>query len=173
MAIDLYDTSVANFLQVLESTGKILEKGESFAADNGLALADIVEARLREDMAPFRFQVVSVWHHSLGALKGVREGLFQPPPDLGDLDYAALKGLVDEALEALSKESRDDINALQGLEMLFKAGGFEVPFKAENFLLSFSLPNFYFHATTTYAILRMAGVPLGKMDYLGNMRMGG
>jgi len=37
--------------------------------------------------------------------------------------------------------------------------------------MSFSLPNFYFHATTAYDILRKEGVPLGKMDFLGGMRM--
>lgn len=57
--------------------------------------------------------------------------------------------------------------------MKFKAGSFELPFIAENFVLSFSLPNFYFHATTAYDILRMSGVPLGKMDFLGPMRVTG
>jgi hypothetical protein len=30
-----------------------------------------------------------------------------------------------------------------------------------------ALPNFYFHATTAYAILRHAGVDLGKRDFIG------
>jgi len=38
--------------------------------------------------------------------------------------------------------------------------------------LSFSLPNFYFHATTTYDMLRMQGVQIGKMDFLGAMKVG-
>ena len=42
---------------------------------------------------------------------------------------------------------------------------------AEDFLMSFSLPNFYFHATRAYDILRMQGVPLGKRDFLGQMRL--
>jgi uncharacterized protein len=29
------------------------------------------------------------------------------------------------------------------------------------------MPNFYFHVTTTYALLRHYGVELGKNDYLG------
>jgi hypothetical protein len=37
--------------------------------------------------------------------------------------------------------------------------------------VSFSLPNFYFHATTAYDILRTKGVPLGKLDYLGQLRI--
>jgi hypothetical protein len=30
----------------------------------------------------------------------------------------------------------------------------------------------YFHATTTYSILRALGTPLGKRDFLGAMRIG-
>ena len=56
--------------------------------------------------------------------------------------------------------------------MVFAVGERELPFTNENFLLSFSLPNFYFHATTIYNILREVGVPLGKVDFLGNMRVG-
>ena len=51
-------------------------------------------------------------------------------------------------------------------------GSTKIPFTAQNFALSFSLPNFYFHATTAYDILRMKGVKLGKMDFLGAMAAG-
>jgi hypothetical protein len=34
-------------------------------------------------------------------------------------------------------------------------------------LQQWALPNFFFHVTTTYALLRHAGVNLGKADYLG------
>ena len=64
------------------------------------------------------------------------------------------------------------INDLANGKVVFKMGGNELPFTTENFVLTFSLPNLFFHATTTYDLLRMKGVPLGKMDYLGQMRMG-
>jgi hypothetical protein len=48
---------------------------------------------------------------------------------------------------------------------------FKLPFTAANFVMSFSLPNVHFHATTAYDILRMKGVPLGKRDYMGQLRM--
>jgi len=89
-----------------------------------------------------------------------------------DLDYKGLQGLVGDAVAELKTVERDEIDALEGNDMKFKMGDIEIPFTAENFILSFSLPNFYFHATTTYDILRMAGVPLGKMDFLGEMRVG-
>jgi hypothetical protein len=34
-------------------------------------------------------------------------------------------------------------------------------------LLHFLLPNLFSHATTCYDILRQAGVPLGKTDFIG------
>jgi len=173
MAISLYDATVGTYLQVLDATNNVLTKGAAHAEDGGLELADIVSMRLREDMNPFSFQVVSVWHHSLGAIRGVREGVFSPPPSLGKLDYAALQGLVVEAAEELRKETPDSINALADNDMKFKMGDFEIPFTVENFILTFSLPNFYFHATTVYDMLRMQGVPLGKMDFLGAMRISG
>jgi hypothetical protein len=40
-------------------------------------------------------------------------------------------------------------------------------FTGEDYLKQYVLPNFYFHATTTYALLRHAGVELGKRDFLG------
>ncbi|RLA55922.1 MAG: DUF1993 domain-containing protein [Gammaproteobacteria bacterium] len=170
MAISLYDTSIPNYLQVLGSITGVLEKGAEFARENNMDLAEIVETRLCPDMLPFQFQVISVWHHSLGAIKGIRKGVFTPPPSMPELDYAGLQGLVGDATEELRTVRREELDALEGNAMKFKMGDFEIPFIAENFILSFSLPNFYFHATTTYSILRMAGVPLGKMDFLGEMR---
>ena len=40
-------------------------------------------------------------------------------------------------------------------------------FKGQAYLLDFVLPNLFFHSTTTYAILREAGVPIGKTDFIG------
>ena len=37
------------------------------------------------------------------------------------------------------------------------------------FAIEHAIPNLYFHVTTAYALLRQAGVALGKADYLGPM----
>jgi hypothetical protein len=171
MAISLHDISVANYLQVLGSMTAILDNGAAYAKEHDLDTAKVEETRLYDDMLPFRFQVISVVHHSLGAINGIKEGVFSPPPSL-DSDYAALQDMVKDAFSQLQSMPIDDIEALAGKAMKFKMGDFEIPFTAENFILSFSLPNLYFHATTAYDILRMAGVPLGKRDFLGDMRMG-
>ncbi len=172
MAISLYDISVSSYLQVLGGIAGILKKGAEFAGESDLDLAEIVETRLRPDMLPFQFQLISVFHHSLGAINGIREGVFTPPPSMPELDYAGLQGLVEKASTQLQEVSPEEIDALEGRAVTFKLGDLDIPFTTENFILSFSLPNFYFHATTTYDMLRMVGVPLGKRDFLGNMRVG-
>jgi len=172
MATSLYDLSVSTYLQILRSVSGILAKGAGHAGDAGLDLAAIVETRLHPDMLPFRFQVISVWHHSLGAIKGIQNGTFSPPPPMPERDYGGLQELVATATSGLDAVSREEIDALAGKPMKFEMKNVEIPFTTENFILSFSLPNFYFHATTAYDILRSSGVPLGKMDFLGNLRMG-
>lgn len=42
-----------------------------------------------------------------------------------------------------------------------------IEFTGLNYVNHFVNPNFYFHVTTAYAILRHAGVPIGKLDFLG------
>ena len=80
MAISLYDTSVSNYLQVLEAVSGVLAKAAQYAEEKDIDLAQLQEARLSADMLPLSFQVNSVCHHSLGALKGMKAGVFGPPP---------------------------------------------------------------------------------------------
>ena len=172
MEISFYDLSITSYLQSLNAVSNFLKKGAEYSSQSDLGLDELLETRLHPDMHPLRFQLISIAHHSAGAVKGMQRGEFNPPPRMPDASYADFQQLIDDAILELEAYSRDSIDALQGKPMKFKAGDFEIPFNTENFLLSFSLPNFYFHATTAYDILRMSGVPLGKRDYLGQMRTG-
>lgn len=171
MAISLYDLSVRNYLQTLGAVGGYLEKGQAHCTTNGANPNDIVESRFAPDMLPFRFQIVSVAHHSKGAIEGAKKGTFEPPGEMPPLDYAGLQALVADARKYLETVTPAEVNALEGKDMVFLLRGRAIPFTAENFLMSFSLPNFYFHATTAYDLLRSKGVPIGKRDYLGQLRM--
>jgi len=105
-------------------------------------------------------------------MQGLQKGSFSPPSFDLDKDYPGLRALVAEARDGLAGLDEAVVEALAEKSMVFRLGKNELPFTNQNFLLSFSLPNFYFHATTTYDILRMLGVPLGKRDFLGQMKMG-
>jgi len=171
MAVPLYDLSVASYLQCLGAVAGFLGKGSAWCSENGIGLHDIVETRLCGDMLPFRFQIVSVAHHSLGALKGMQAGVFKPPSGVPELDYAGLESRIASARDELEAVSREEVEALEGKDMLFEIGDRRIPFTTEGFVMSFSLPNLYFHAATAYDILRMKGVPVGKRDFLGQMRI--
>jgi hypothetical protein len=171
MALSLYDTSVANYLQTLGAVGGFLDKGRAHFRDKGIDPETIVEARLAPDMLPFRFQIISVAQHSNGAIEGVRDGVFKPPSMKIPYGYAGLQGLVAQAREALSAWTPEAVNGLAGKDVVFALGDHKLPFTAEGFLMSFSLPNFYFHATTAYDILRTNGVPLGKRDFIGRLNL--
>ena len=122
-------------------------------------------------MFPFQFQVNSVAHHSLGAIEGLKKGVFAPPPPAPAQDYRALQKVIADTIDGLKKLTPAEVNALEGRDMIFQFRDFKMPFTAEGFIMSFSLPNFYFHATTAYDILRMKGAPLGKRDFMGQLRM--
>lgn len=171
MPISLYDATVANFQQGLAALDKILGRAPAHFEAQGKPLADIVRARLAPDMLPFSFQIVSAAHHSLDALRGAREGLFRPPPHDQAHDFASLQALLAQAREGLAVLTRDEVNALHGRDVVFELGEHRLPFVAEDFLLSFSVPNFYFHVTTAYDLLRHHGMPLGKRDFLGRLRL--
>ena len=171
MAISLFDLSVPTFLQTLGGVEGFLGRGLAHCQDNNIDPNEIVETRLFADMAPFRFQVIAIAHHSANAMRGVKEGVFGPPASVPPLDYAGLQQVVKEAREELEKLTPDEVNALDGKDVTFQMRDLKLPFTAAEFLLSFSLPNFHFHATTAYDILRMKGVPLGKRDYMGRMRL--
>jgi hypothetical protein len=170
MSFSLYSAVVPSYLQILESLSGLLDKGASHCSEKGIAPEQILEARLADDMHPFVYQVKSAAVHSLGAIEGVRRGVFSPdltkPPD----SFAALKTRIGEALAGLRAVDPGEVDGFMGRDMRFSFGERHIDFRAEEFLLSFSQPNFYFHAATAYDIMRWKGVPIGKRDFLGHMR---
>jgi len=171
MAFSLYAATIPSCSQILTALAALLKKADAFAAEQGIATGDIVKARLAEDMLPFGYQVKSVVGHSLGAIEGVRKGMFSPDRGAWPEDMPGLEKLVADAIEALAAIDPAEVDGFIGRPMCFLMGDMRMDFVAEEFLLSFSQPNFYFHATTAYDILRWKGVPLGKRDYIGRPRV--
>jgi hypothetical protein len=173
MAISLYDAAVPGFIQTVAAMDGVLQKGAAWCKEHGLDTNEVVEARVHPDMFPFRFQVISVVNHSIGAIEAVKAGAFNRPAQRPPLNYAELQALLAETSAKLKALSVAEIHALEGREVIFAAGDSKIRFTADGFLLSFSTPNLHFHAATAYGILRAKGVPVGKRDFLGQMRVAG
>jgi hypothetical protein len=170
MTLSLYSVVVPGFRQILGSMAALLVKAEAFSRESGLPPEDLIQARLATDMLPFAYQVKSTAVHSLGAIEGIRRGVFSPdmtpPPD----SFAGLKERVADTLAALERVEATEVDSFVGRDMRFTMRDRHMDFTAEDFLTSFSMPNFYFHAATAYDILRSKGVHIGKRDFLGSLR---
>jgi uncharacterized protein len=171
MAVSLYTATVPSYRQILGSVSGLLGTAESFCNERGIAPSEIIQARLAEDMLPFAYQVRATAVHSIGAIEAVRKGVFSPDMSPFPESFAALKARIAEALAALEAIEPSEIDAFVGRDMRFEFGERRIDFTAEDFLLSFSQPNFYFHATTSYAILRWKGLPIGKRNFTGQLRV--
>ena len=48
-------------------------------------------------------------------------------------------------------------------------GDLYLELSGQSYVDDFLMPNFYFHLTTAYDIIRMAGVPIGKRDFMKHL----
>ena len=160
MPMTLYDALIPTYRQVLGSVDRLVAKAEG-----------LVDARLAPDMLPFGYQAKSCVAHSIGAIDGVRTGVYSPDMTPWPSDVAGLRAALGEAMTALDGIDAAAFEELGDKSMVFRMGEMEMPFAGRDFLLSFAQPNFHFHASIAYAILRANGVAIGKRDYLGQLRL--
>jgi uncharacterized protein len=171
MTFPLYEATIPSYRQILGAIAGLLGKAEAFCADKHLDPAELLQARFAEDMHPFAYQIKSTVVHSVGAIDGVRRGVFSPDRSTPAADFAGLKQQVAGGLAALEALTAAEVDGFVGRDMAFAFGDRQIPYTAENFLLSFSQPNFYFHAATAYDLLRWKGVQIGKRDFIGRPRI--
>ena len=134
MSTSLYDVSVGTYVQILDATSAVLAKGRAHFEENGTDVDEIVNAKLYPDMLPFSFQINSVAHHSLGALKGIEAGIFTPPPSLPELDYQGLQDLVASSRAGLDNFTEETVNGFKDKDVVFKLKDLTMPFTGEGFI---------------------------------------
>ncbi len=171
MAFSLYSATIPSYLQILPAIAGLIDKAEEYCTSNSLAPEALIEKTLADDMWPFGKQVAVCAAHSAGAVASLDEGVFHPPLNPHPTDFDGLRAIIADASATLKAVTPEQIDSKVGQDAAFAFGTRRMDFTAEDFLLSFALPNFYFHAATAYDILRAAGVPLGKGNFLGKVRV--
>lgn len=167
MTTALYDLTVPVFIRNLESLARILAKGEAFATGKGIDPADLTGARLIDDMGPLTAQI----QRASDSAKGlpVRFGFANLAIPDDEITFADLRKRVATTIAFLKTVPRDAIDGKEATAVTLVTPNRTFDFTGIDFALDFALPNFFFHMTTAYALLRMKGVPVGKMDYLGGV----
>jgi hypothetical protein len=165
VSFTLYDASIPIYLRMLGNLDALLDKAVAHAQAKGVALSTLTEARLIPDMAPFTAQV----QMASDAAKGGAARLAQlTPPSFPDVETTIpeLKERIAKTIAFVSSVKREQVDGGEDRVIELKFPNGSMSFTGAEFVTSFSVPNFLFHVTTAYALLRAAGVPLGKMDFL-------
>jgi uncharacterized protein len=162
-------TSLYSFVEIytraLEAADHILGKGVAFAGEKAIAEQEMLGWRLVEDMNPLSFQLAVIINFSRGWTARAA-GLAVPESIEGAaMDVAGFKAAIANARAFLGGITPAQINDRDQAPITFKIGDIMEPtLPASQWLTGFATMNIHFHLSIAYAILRMKGVPLGKID---------
>jgi hypothetical protein len=164
MKLNMWTVSVPVFVNTLTDMRAWLDKAAAEKEE-----AALLEARLAPDMRPLAAQYQMASDSAKNALARLTGNESPAMPDT-EQTFADLRARCDKTIAYLNGF---DVASLAGseersVELKFPNGqGYR--WAGAAYLTSFALPNFFFHATTAYAILRNAGVSLGKPDFLQHL----
>ena len=145
----------------------VLKKAEAFSAESDTDYATLLAARLHPDMHPLSWQLNTTLELLLRGTARL-SGAEVVDLNLGETSFEDLIVRIEtiqQELLALDCELLD--NSETQTYDIPSGPETTIPMTGKEYILMFLLPNFYFHLTTSYDLLRMSGVPLGKRDYLG------
>jgi hypothetical protein len=155
------------FLRALGNLRAVLRKGEAFAADKSIDPAVLLDSRLIVDMLPLTKQVQIATDM---AVRGTSRLAGAEPPSFPDTetDFAGLYARIDRAMDVVRGFDAAQVDGSEDRAIdVPRRGKDPIRMDGQSYLLHFILPNLFFHAAIAYAILREAGVALGKDDFLG------
>ena len=164
MATELYDLTVPVFTRALKALSGLLDKAVAHAGEAGAEA--LLSNRLAPDMHPLSKQVQIACDGAKLCVARL-SGAEAPVNEDVETTIAELKARIAATLEWIGSVPREAIDGQEDREVVLKFPGGEWPFKGQGYVIGFALPNFFFHVTTAYGLLRQAGVPLGKRDFLG------
>lgn len=167
MHISMYQASVPRFINILGNLSAILDKAQAHAEARKLDEAALTGFRLYPDMLPMARQVMIAGDTAKG-LAARLAGVEIPVYEDTEKTLPELKARIARTIAYLQTFKPEQIDGTEDKEIVIKRGDKETRYTGMQFLLGHAVPNFYFHVTTTYAILRHNGVEIGKRDYLGN-----
>ena len=167
MSFSMSQASLPVFLRALGNLRAVLRKGEAFAAEKGIEPKVLLDSRLIADMLPLTKQVQIATDM---AVRGTSRLAGTEPPSFPDTetDFAGLYARIDRAIEVVRGFDAAQVDGSEGRPIdVPRRGKDPIRMDGQSYLLHFILPNLFFHAAIAYAILREAGVALGKDDFLG------
>lgn len=166
MSLSMYELSVPTFVRMLNSLSNILDKAMAHAKEKKLDPTELISLRLHPDMWNLAEQVRGACNFPIRA-SGRLTGTAMPNFEGKDDSFEALQHRIAFTLKYVESVPMAGFDGSEKKEIIFPRGDMQHKMSGQDYLFNFALPNLYFHVTAAYAILRQAGVPLRKEDYLG------
>ena len=164
MSFGIWNASVPMFVSSLSDMSGWLDKAVQERDETVL-----MEARLAPDMKPLPAQYQMASDSAKNALARLTGTEAPSMPDT-EASFADLKARCDRTIDYLKSFDARALEGSEDREVVIKfPNGMGYRFRGADYLTGFALPNFLFHATTAYAVLRNAGVALGKPDFLQHL----
>lgn len=146
------------FTTRLDTLDHILTVGEQH-------IDTVLQERLAPDMFPLGTQIAFTCNQPRGFAQWcMGQATDNLDPAVNTMDVA--RSYIQSTLLLLSEIHVSD-SKLDEVKHTVLGPGLYCEIPARLYVSDYLIPNFYFHITTTYAILRKLGAPLGKADYMG------
>jgi hypothetical protein len=167
MSLDVHDDFIPTLVRALQQMRHILQKGKAHADAQGWDPAVLLAMRLAPDMFPLTRQVQIATDIAKSAVARLSAGEL-PKFDDNETTFDELDARIVRVLEYIGSVPAAAYDGAESRDVVIptRARG-DLHFDGRGYMLGFVVPNVFFHASTTYALLRHAGVPLGKVDFLG------
>ena len=171
MPESMSQASLPTFEITLNALAGVLDKAEASVAAGKTDAATLLHAKLAPDMFDLTRQVqVATDQARRGAAR--LAGTEAPKVEDNETTLAQLKERVVKTVAYIKTLDKKAIDASAEKEIVIPLGPDKKGhMKGDDYLNHFVLPNVYFHLTAAYAILRHAGVQIGKQDFLGAIPM--
>jgi len=166
MSITMHSASVPVFVRILNAMLGWLDKAQAHAEARKFSPDNYLTLRLAPDMLPLVKQIQIAADAAKGCAARLA-GVEIPKFDDNESTLDELRARIRKTIDFLQSVPAAQIDGSEAREISIPMrSGDPLRFTGEAFLKHYATPNFYFHATTTYALLRSAGVELGKRDFL-------
>jgi uncharacterized protein len=162
-------TPIFQFKKMLLNLDTCLQKGAAFSDNKKFDVNVLTQYRLAPDMFPLTKQIQSACD-AAKFCAAYLTGQTAPKHEDNETTWTELRERIKKVVTYLESFKDSDFAEAESIKVKpVWAKGAWLP--ANEYLYEVAIPNFYFHMTTAYAILRHAGVDIGKMDYLGKVDM--
>ncbi|MDP9136688.1 MAG: DUF1993 domain-containing protein [Pseudomonadota bacterium] len=166
MTVTMYAAAIPPMLRMLDNLSAILDKATAHAEAKKIDPEVLLGMRLSPDMWPLLRQVRATCDFAKATVARLA-GREPVKWEDDEKTFGDLKGRIARARDLLHAAKASEFEGAEKRDVTFATREGPVTMKGADYLSNVAFPNFYFHATAVYAILRHAGVSLGKADFLG------